>query len=163
MNDQPADPQEPDAEADLLREIRNGRRFSLAEAIGRMGGAGVMKGASPVAGLRAAQAEIAELVRSRLDDPAGSLTTVLVRHAVGDEALLRNLEQPQVAVQGTIRRVLANAELLGDLVRETDQEWGRVMQERPYFDRPGVPADPADPYTTESVRAALEGLLARIA
>jgi hypothetical protein len=33
------------------------------------------------------------------------------------------------------------------------------MGERPYFDRPGRPPDPDDPYTTESVRASLSRLL----
>jgi hypothetical protein len=34
-------------DAEIEREIRLGRKFSLAEAIGRMGG-GLLKGASPV-------------------------------------------------------------------------------------------------------------------
>jgi hypothetical protein len=38
---------EPDVE--LEREIRKGRKFTLAEAIGRLAGAGALKGESPVA------------------------------------------------------------------------------------------------------------------
>ncbi len=36
-------------EADVEREVRLGRKFSLSEAIGRMGGKGLLKGESPVA------------------------------------------------------------------------------------------------------------------
>jgi hypothetical protein len=37
-----------EADADLQREIRAERKFTLAEAIGRMAGPGMMKGVSPV-------------------------------------------------------------------------------------------------------------------
>ena len=43
-------------------------------------------------------------------------------------------------------------------VRETDAEWGRVFGERPRFERDGCPPAPDDPYTLESVRAALAAL-----
>jgi hypothetical protein len=48
---------------------------------------------------------------------------------------------------------------LGELVREADAEWGRVMGERPRFDVPGQAPDPDDPYTVASVRAALARLI----
>jgi hypothetical protein len=43
------DEQRAEADAELERKIRKGRKFTLAEAIGRMAGPGAMKGASPVA------------------------------------------------------------------------------------------------------------------
>ena len=42
------DTQRSEADAELEREIRKGRKFSLDEAIGRMAGPGAMKGVSPV-------------------------------------------------------------------------------------------------------------------
>ncbi len=50
------DPQRSEADAELEREIRKGRKFTLEEAIGRLAGPGAMKGESPVA--RMQQAEI---------------------------------------------------------------------------------------------------------
>ena len=41
-------PEADDAAADIEREIRRGRKFSLNEALGRLGGEGMLKGASPV-------------------------------------------------------------------------------------------------------------------
>ena len=42
------DKQPSEADAELEREILKGRKFNLAEAIGRMAGPGAMKGESPV-------------------------------------------------------------------------------------------------------------------
>ena len=46
--------------ADLERQIRADRKFSLSEAIRRMGGGGLMKGASPVSRTRQAEMAIAD-------------------------------------------------------------------------------------------------------
>ena len=43
------DTQRSEADAELEREIRKGRKFTLAEAIGRLAGPGAMKGESPIA------------------------------------------------------------------------------------------------------------------
>jgi hypothetical protein len=52
---------------------------------------------------------------------------------------------------------------LAELVRDADIEWGRVMGERPYLAREGSPHHPDDPYTVESVRSVLTGLLKELA
>ena len=43
------DTQRSEADAELEREILKERKFTLAEAIGRLAGPGAMKGESPVA------------------------------------------------------------------------------------------------------------------
>jgi hypothetical protein len=48
---------------------------------------------------------------------------------------------------------------LKELVREADVEWGRVYDKRPHFEKEGAPPDPDDPYTVESVRTILAGLI----
>ena len=45
------------ADADLEREIREDRKFTLEEAIARMAGPGAMKGVSPVARMQQAETE----------------------------------------------------------------------------------------------------------
>ena len=47
-----------EADAELEREIRKGRKFTIAEAIGRLAGPGAMKGESPVARMQQAEIEI---------------------------------------------------------------------------------------------------------
>ena len=162
MDNQP--PQPPaDAGIDLEREIRQGRSFSMAEALGRMAGPGVMKGASPISLRQQAQATVAGLVKERLRDPVGVLADVLIREAQESALLLDHYDQPQRALVAFVRQVLDSEGLLAELVRETDAQWGRVFGERPYFEREGRAPHPDDPYTIASVRTALQELLAALA
>src|SRR3954453_1062904 len=150
-------------DVELEREVRKDRKFTLEEAIGRLAGPGAMKGESPVARLQQAGAEIASWLRGHLGDAGGALRFVLHRNVNESELLLNNFDQPLVVLAGYCRRVLDSEYLLEELVREADVEWGRVMGERPHFERPGSPSHPDDPYTVESVRNALSGLLEQLA
>jgi hypothetical protein len=157
------DTQRSEAEAEFEREIRKERKFTLAEAIGRMAGPGAMKGESPVARLQQAEIEIEFWLRSHLADAGGALQVVLHCRIKGSELLLNNFDQPLVVLAGYCQRVLDSDYLLEELVRDADVEWGRVMDERPHFEKAGAPCDPDDPYTVESVRNALSGLLRQLA
>ena len=90
------------------------------------------------------------------------LHVVLLRRVTGSELLLHNFEQPLVVLAAFCRQVLDSDYLLKELVREADVEWGRVQGERPHFDREGSPPDPDDPYTFESVRKTLAGLIGQL-
>jgi hypothetical protein len=149
-------------DAELEREIRADRKFSLSEAIGRMAGGDLMKGASPVTPKQQAEAVIEDWLCRNLTDSGGVLVPVLLRGVKQSELLLGDYEHPLVALTGYVRRVRGSDYLLGELVREADVEWGRVFGERPHFERPGRPADPDDPYTIESVRAALSQLIDKL-
>jgi hypothetical protein len=160
-----SDTQKPpsDKDAELEREIRADRKFSLSEAIGRMAGPGMMKGVSPVTPQRQAEAAIEDFLRGNLTDAGGVLGVVLLRRVDQSELLLNNYDQPLAVLASYVRRVLGSDYLLHDLVREADVEWGRAYGERPRFERPGCPSDPDDPYTTESVRTALTRLIDKLA
>ena len=157
------DTQRSEADAELEREIRKGRKFTLEEAIGRMAGPGAMKGESPVARMQQAEIEIESWLRSHLPDAGGALRVVLHRDVKGSDLLLNNFDQPLVVLASYCQRVLESDYLLEELVRDADVEWGRVMGERPYFEKEGSPHHPDDPYTVESVRSALSGLLEQLA
>ena len=157
------DTQRSEADAELEREIREGRKFTLAEAIGRLAGPGAMKGESPVARLQQAEVEVESWLRSHLADPGGALQVVLHRHVKGSELLLNNFDRPLVVLASLCRRVLDSDYLLKELVREADVEWGRLMRERPYFETEGTPPDPDDPYTVESVCNTLSGVVKQLA
>jgi hypothetical protein len=152
-DEQPRRPSEADAE--LERRIRAERKFSLSEAIGRMAGPGAMKGVSPVDRRQQAVAEIGEYINRHLADGAGILSGVLHREVRESELLLKGYEQPLVVLAGYVRLVLGSEYALRELVREADVEWGQVFGERPRLDKEGCPPAPDDPYTLESVRAAL--------
>ncbi len=152
-----------DADSELEREIREGRKFTLEEAVGRMVGAGGMKGESPVARLQQAQIEIGSWLRTHMPDAGGALEIVLHRHVKRSEILLKNFDQPLAALATCCKQILDSDYLLQELVRDSDVQWGRLMDERPYFEKEGTPASPDDPYTVASVRKSLSDLLAQLA
>jgi hypothetical protein len=151
------------ADAELEREIRKERKFTLAEAIGQMAGPGAMKGASPITRMHQAAVEIENWLRHNMPGGNGELEVVLLRDISASELLLKNFNQPLVVLAAYCQQVLHSDVRLRELVRETDVEWGRVLGERPHFDKEGVPPDPDDPYTVESVRNTLTGLIEHLA
>ena len=150
------------ADAELEMEILKERKFTLAEAIGRLAGPGSMKGASPIPRMRQAEIEIESWLRIHFTDDGGTLQGVLHRQVIQSELLLNNFDQPLIVLAGCCQHILDSNYRLEELVREADVEWGRVMGERPHFEREGSP-HPDDPYTVESVRNALTGLLQQLA
>ena len=152
----------PDPEAELERKIRQGRKFTAQEAMARMAGPGAMKGASPVSRQQQGEIEIGNWLGSNVADDAGALKGVLHRHLKGSELLLSNLDQPLVALAVLCQRILASDDRLHELVREADVEWGRLMDERPHFEREGFSPDMDDPYTLGSVRKALSDALEKL-
>src|SRR5262245_65336656 len=119
----PKQPPPPDGAAAIEREVRLGRKFSLSDAIGRMGGEGMLKGASPVPPIEQTAAAIANYLRAHLDDAGGVLAHVVLRHVRTSEILLANFDQPAVVLGGYLNQVLTSETLLKDLVREADAEW----------------------------------------
>src|SRR3954466_14765293 len=95
-----------EADAELEREIRKGRKFTPEEAIGRLAGPGAMKGESPVARMQQAEAEIEHWVRGHLADAGGALQVVLHRAVKGSELLLHNYDRPLVVLAGCCQRIL---------------------------------------------------------
>jgi hypothetical protein len=156
MGDAADDPQA------LEREIRDRRTYSLAEAIGRLGGAGVLKGGSPVTRLQEAAAAVDLFLRQHLDDRDGALLLVLSREVAASDDLLARLADPLAGLHRHVAAILASDFRLAELVRAADAEWGRMHQERPYFELPGGDPHPDDPYTLAGVKARLAALLARI-
>lgn len=163
MSDVPEQPSSAsDADRELEREIRRGREYSMAEALGRLAGPGGMKGGSPVLRQQQARAEVDSLVRQYLDDPSGILKGVLSREVGESRALLDNLDQPLLGLVTHVRQVLGSDYQLSELVRTTDMAWGQVLGERPMFEFDGSPPHPDDPYTIASVRAILGRFLAAL-
>jgi hypothetical protein len=155
--------QRSDADAELEREIRKGRKFTLAEAVGRLAGPGAMKGESPIARMQQAGVEIETWLRHHLADAGGALQVVLLRHVKESELLLNNFDQPLSVLASCCQRILGSDYLLKELVRSADIEWGRVFGERPYFEKEGSAPHPDDPYTIDSVRNTVSGLLKELA
>jgi hypothetical protein len=162
MNEEQKPPPKLDA-SEVERDIRSDRKFTLAEAIGRMGGPDMMKGASPVTRKRQAELEIKHYLNRHLVDVEGALQVVLLRRVTESRALLEaGYEQPIVVMGGIVRRLLQSETLLRTFVGDVDRQWGHANQERPHFEREAQPPHPDDPYTLSSVRSALSGLLEKL-
>jgi hypothetical protein len=157
------DKQLSEANAELEREVRKDRKFSLAEAIGRLAGPGAMKGVSPIAREQQVGVEIENWLRHHMPAGNGELEVVLLRRVKGSELLLNNYDQPLVVLAAFCQQVVDSDYRLRELVRDADVEWGQVLGERPHFEKEGSPADADDPYTLESVRQALAGLIDQLA
>ncbi len=146
--------------ADLEREIRSGRKFSLAGAVGRLGGGDLLKGASPVTRKRQAELEVKLFLEKHLADAEGALKVVLKRRVRDSETLLAaGYEQPLSALARITEHILSSEERLRSFVHRVDAEWGRIYLERPHFQKAGRPPDRDDPYTFASVRVQLSKLL----
>ena len=154
MNDKPED-RRSDADSDIEREIRQSRKITAKDVMAQLAGPGAMKGASPVSPVQQAETEIGNWLGMNLQDDCGQLRVVVYRNIKGSERLLESLDRPLAALAQYLREVLANDNLLKEIVREADVEWGRVMDERPHFEREGAPPSPDDPYTLDGVRTAL--------
>jgi hypothetical protein len=92
----------------------------------------------------------------------GELQVVILRRIQEGELLLRDFEHPLAVLAAYCQQVLDSDYRLRELVRETDVEWGQVQCERPHFEQEGLPPDPDDPYTFESVRKTLIGLIQQL-
>ena len=159
MSDQKKDSSSP-TDAELQREILAGRKFTLSEAIGRMAGPGAMKGVSPISRKKQAENEIEVFLKQYLSDSSGALRTVLLRRLASSEHLDGRYEEPTQFLADGLRHLLASEQRLRDVVTDADIEWGRITGERPFFEKEGTSPHPDDPYTMQSVRAKLSGLLA---
>ncbi len=151
-----------EADAELERDIREDRKFSLEEAIMRLAGPGMMKGESPVTRKQQAEAEIGGYLRRYLNDASGALPRVLFRRVKNSELLLANVEQPLVVFAHYLQQILNSEYLLAEVVREADVEWGRLLGERPFFEKEGSPPHPEDPYPIDSVRVTLSQLMEKL-
>ncbi len=149
-----------DRDLAIQREILSGRKFSLAEAIGREGGS-FLKGDSPVPKQEQAIAQINGFIKKNLSDPPGALVAVLCVWVKTDLRVPANLNSPLVALNQILSSIIDNQNLLYEFVRQVDFKWGQIYDERPYFQKPEPeqPAHPNDEYTHESVRLQLIELL----
>lgn len=146
----------------IQQEILAGRKFSLAEAIGREGG-DFLKGESPVPKLVQATTEINTFIALNLEDSSSALQAILQTWVKEDEGQIsQHLDSPLQGLKQLLNKILGNSELFYELVRQVDFKWGQMYDERPYFQSPGQKAHPNDEYSHEFVEEKLKNLLNKI-
>ncbi len=145
---------------DLEREARSGLKFSLAKAIGQLGGGDLLKGASPVTRKRQVEVATNLFLEEHLADAEGALLVVLERRfREGMDLTDESYEHPLAALTKIVEHILDREDRLQSFVTQVDAEWGRIYLERPHFQQPGQRPHRDDPYTFKSVRATLTSLL----
>ncbi|MGF1486440.1 MAG: hypothetical protein ACFBSE_04935 [Prochloraceae cyanobacterium] len=158
FNQDDKDDRNEDRYLDIREEIMLGRQFSLADLIAKEGGS-FLKGESPVPKLVQTTTEINNFIDRNLVDTSGALQAVLYKHVKNDLRVSQHLDSPLIALNKIIRTLIDNQTIFYEFVKEVDLEWGRIFDERPYFQQPGEPPHPEDEYTHESVRLKLLELL----
>ncbi|TVQ06377.1 MAG: hypothetical protein EA368_17070 [Leptolyngbya sp. DLM2.Bin27] len=149
----------PDDTPDIQQELRLGRPYTLADAIGQEAG-DFMKGASPVPRLVQARQGAQQALKAVLVDRPGALQQVLEQRLNDDDARIsKYIEHPVEAVKDLLEQLLRSPETFYELVRQIDVTWGQIYGSRPHFQQPGQPPHPDDEYTHASVRATLEQCL----
>ncbi len=152
------DPKDKNEPAELVDEIRKGRKFSLAEAVGRQAG-GNLKGASPIPSAQQLLLQIEAVLDTHLPDSEGSLTrTILAQFSDNPPLLAQHFDDANGALIEFLNSILDTPANLAELVRQADARWGRDYDERPHFEKSGQAPDAADPYTRNGVRILLSAL-----
>ncbi|WP_204137805.1 hypothetical protein [Halomicronema sp. CCY15110] len=157
-------PSDSELEADqaIEREIRQGRKYSLADAISQEGG-DFLKGESPIPKLVQVKSAIKHFINLHLSDAAGALQATLLTAVQSDDVICsRHFATPLQALAEMLQPLLAHDVQLREFVRQVDMRWGQMYDERPHFERPGHPPHPDDEYTIESVRSQLQALMTAV-
>ena len=154
---------ERDNDAQIEREARQSRTFSIGDRISREG-SGMFRGASPVPRLKQVRTELSQFVAAHTPDHSGALRAVLIRHINTSDALLgEHFDAPLVGLGVLLDGLTKSEARYHDFVQEVDIEWGRMMAARPYFQEPGEPPHEDDEYTHESVKKDLGTLRSLVA
>jgi hypothetical protein len=165
MNDdesQSGEAKETEHDRTIENEARAGRKFTLADVIGREGGS-FFEGESPVPRLARAEAALDLFIDRHVKDPSGALRSVLKRSVGTSETIVgKHLDDPLLALEAIVEKMLATDEQLHEIVRQVDFEWGQIMQERPHFQKPGQEPHPDDEHTHAGTRSELEALLHKL-
>jgi hypothetical protein len=157
-----SDDESEERDREIERDIRRGRKFTLADVIGR-DGAPFFHGESPVPKLARATSGLCMLIGRAVNDSSGALSAVLQRRVRSSDTIVgAHFDDPLAALEIILDQMLSTDARLYEIVRQVDAEWGRIMLERPHFQQPGGEPHPDDEHTHRSVRAALEGLLAKL-
>ncbi len=145
----------------IQREIRVGREFTLADAIGKEGG-DFLKGESPVPRVVQVITELNLFIAQNLADSSGALQAILQRRIKDDHTITLYLNCPLKALQVQLECLINHPPLLYELVQQVDCQWGMMYGERPFFQQPGQSPHPDDEYTHQSVKNQLIQLLEKV-
>lgn len=146
----------------IERDILSGRKFSIAEAIGREGGS-LIKGYNPIPRLDQVVSFLTVFIEKNINDTSRVLMTVLQANVKNDRIkIAESIETPLQYLHNLIKSYVDNPHQLYEITREVDFKWGQINDEKPHFQKPGETPHPDDEYTHETVKKMLSKLLVKI-
>lgn len=146
----------------IERDILRGRKFSIADAIGREGG-NFVKGFNPIPRLDQVISFLTVFIADNINDSSRVLMTVLQDNVKNDRMeIAENIETPLQYLHNLIKSYIDNPYQLYEITREVDFKWGQINDEKPHFQKPGETPNPDDEYTHGIVLKMLSDLLAKI-
>ncbi len=156
------DEKDEDDEEFIQRDILSGRKFSIAEAIGREGGS-FIKGHNPIPQLDQSISFLTVFIEKNIIDSSRVLMTVLQTNVKNDRIkIAESIENPLKYLYNLIKSYVDNPHQIYELTREVDFKWGQINDENPYFQKPGETPHPNDEYSHEIVREKISDLLLKI-
>ena len=120
----------------------------------------LLRGASPVPGAVQFQGAMQQFLQKNVSDPSGALLHVLEQSVVAHRFAMLHENEPLIALKKYVELTLSQESRLREFTRKCDMQWGKIMGERPYFDREGQEPLPDDEYSWDSERAKLKEKLA---
>ena len=139
--------------AELTREIRSQRKFTLAEAISRESGS-FMKGESAIPRPLRAATEISQFITARASQNS-PVSTTLQHWAKEDIRVARHLDSPLIALSQIIQSILEEPITFQEFFRQIAIAQSQISGDRPYFQQPGQPPHPNAAYCHQSVKQQL--------
>ncbi|MEM8505124.1 MAG: hypothetical protein AAF716_18455 [Cyanobacteria bacterium P01_D01_bin.1] len=136
---------------EIEKEIRSGRKFSIAEAIGREGGS-FMKGESVVPRPLRAANEIKQFIAAYSSEPTGVLASELYLWVTADIRVSAQLDTPLVAFAQIVETLLDEPTFFYEFARQVAIAHSRLTGDRPYFQQPNHPPHPEADYTHDAIR-----------
>lgn len=142
---------ESDATSEIEKEIRSGRKFSIAEAIGREGG-GFMKGESAIPRPLKAANEVKQFITTYSGKSTGVLADELYAWTIADIRFGAQLDTPLVAIALTVNSLLKESAMFYEFARQVAIAQAKLTGDRPYFQQPGRLPHPESDYPHHAIR-----------
>jgi hypothetical protein len=148
----------------LIRESQLAKGREILSGSGAMGPQLGGLGGSPIPVLTQMQMRAMQILREHLVDPEGALLKCLESEIQSQAELFAELQKEHFRSVSTgwdeqlvgilkrfLKSIVEDPEQLRTWTYKADVEWGRIYQERPYFEQQGR-SHSEDPYTLVSVR-----------
>ena len=142
----------------ITREIQQGRKFSLAEAIGRET-SHFLRDQSAIPRPLRAKAKVDQFISTQLNEPTGPIATTLRNWTSTDIRLSSQLDTPLIALAQITDSILSEPTTFCEFSRQVAIAQAKLTGDRPYFQTYGKAPHPNADYPHSIIKHELSELL----